>query len=206
MRAHAPSGDDCDCQRSCSCVYISVCFNDLLMDDCLSSERGFLAHSSVQPFPCLRFRAGLSPFWSSLSLFQSISSREVHIPPPCRTAPFESSTRTNVLKRKGQEEGWQACVTRERFTWGHKSRGEREGGIAHIKGSVCGDREVNWPSQSEGWTAHIHILPFTPCPPAEDFLALDKAPPPNHPHSLSCLVFPLEESGPPRYFIIVSRA
>lgn len=124
-----------DCQRSCFWLYISVCFNDLLMDDCLSSERGLsLARSSVQPFPCLRFRSGLSPFWSSLSLFQSISSRVgPPLPPPrpsyhlpAAAPPLNPSTRINVLKRKELEEGWQACVTGERFTWGHKSQGWKE--------------------------------------------------------------------------------
>lgn len=84
---------------------LHVCFNDLLMDDCLSSEWGFLAHWSVQPFPCLRFHSGLSPFWSSLSLFQSISS---WVGPHTTSLPqhlFEFSARINVLKRKGLEEG-----------------------------------------------------------------------------------------------------
>lgn len=132
------------------------------MDDCLSSEWGFLAQWSVQPFPCLRFRSGLSPFWSSLSLFQSISSWGG----PHTTSPpqylFEFSGRINALKRKGLEEGWQACVTRERFTCGHKRLSERRGGIGHIKRSVCGDREVNWPSQDEGRTTtctHSHSHP-----------------------------------------------
>lgn len=123
--------------------------------------------SSGQPFPCLRFRSGLSPFWSFLSLLKSISS---WVGPHTTSLPqslFEFSMRINVLKRKGLEEDWQACVTGERFTWGHKSWGERRGGISHTRGSVCGDREVNWPRQAEGRTAPhtppahtpIHALP-----------------------------------------------
>lgn len=206
MPVPAWSGDDCDCQRSCSCVYFSVCFNDLLMDDCLSSEWGFLTHSSVQPFPCLRFRSGLSPFWSSLSLFRSISRlRSPHTTslPQC---PFESSTRTNVLKRKGLEEAWQACVTGERFTWGHKSRGERGGGIAHIKGSVCGGKLTQpvWRLDSPHTPPAnhpIHTLPsgrwlFSFGQNTPTFLS-------SLSHSLHCLLFPLEDYGPPRYFITV---
>lgn len=108
------------------------------------------------------------------SLFQSISSR---ISPHTTSLPqwlFEFSVRINVLKRKGLEEGWQACVTGERFTWGHKNQSERRGDMAHIKGSVCVDEKVSWPGQDEGRTAHthhLHHLPFTPCPLVECFSA-----------------------------------
>ena len=110
-----------DCQRSCFLLYISVCFNDLLMDDCLSSARGLsLARSSVQPFPCLRFRSGLSPFWSSLSLFQSISSRVGSpppaplVPPPCRSASFESLHEDKCVEKKGARGGLTSlCYRRE---------------------------------------------------------------------------------------------
>lgn len=48
-----------------------------------------------------------------------------------------------MVKSKRGEEGRGACVTREKFTRGHKSLPERERAIAHIEGSVCGDTEVN---------------------------------------------------------------
>lgn len=64
------------------------------------------------------------------------------------------------VEKKG---GWQACVTGERFTWGHKSQGERRGDTAYIKGSVYGDREVKWPSPDSPYTppghTPIHTLP-----------------------------------------------
>lgn len=200
--------DDCDCQCSFF-MGVHVCFNDLLMDDCLSSERGFLAHLSVQPFPCLRFRFGLSPFWSSPSLFQSISSQIGPHTSSLLQCLFEFSMRINVLKRKGLEEAWQACVTAERFTWGHKSQGERRGDTAHIKGSACGDWEVNWPSKDEGRTAytyHLQTLPFPPCPLVSDFLALDKLPPPNYPPPLShwaVYCFLLKSIQPLSYFFVM---
>lgn len=118
-----------------------------------------------------------APFWSSPcffppSAFIYLKLRRPHTTSRAYSAPFEPSRRTNVVKTKRGEEGWQACVAEERFTWGHKNWPERERAIAHIEGSMCGDTEVNWPSQSESWTAHIHhlhALPFTPCPPALDF-------------------------------------
>ncbi len=92
----------------------SVCFNDLLMDDCFSSEWGFLAHSSVRLFPCLRFRSRLFPFWSSLSLFHSISSWAGPHATSLLQCLFESSTRINVLKRKGARGGLTSlCYRRE---------------------------------------------------------------------------------------------
>lgn len=69
-------------------------------------------------------------------------------------------------ERKGRNKkgGWQACVTAGRFTRGCKSRGEREGGRAHVKGSVCEDRGVNWADQSDGRTA-LYAPPAPPSPP-----------------------------------------
>ena len=159
----------------------------------------FLSHSSVWPFPCLRFRPGLSPFWSSLSLCQSISSRGVLAAPPGLSSHLNPRRGQMSWKERSSRRPVTSLYYRaEIYTGGHKSQGEREGGAAHIKGSECGDREVNWPSQSGGWTAHLHT--FTPCPPARTKTT------PTHPAVPCCLLFPPEESRPPRYFNIISRA
>lgn len=55
-----------------------------------------------------------------------------------------------------------------------------EEGYPVLEGQRVGDREVSWPGRAEGRTAHmhhLHTLPFTPCPLADDFSALDNPPP-----------------------------
>lgn len=126
----------------------------------------FLTHSSVRTVPMSKvsprtfsFLIIPQPYFNQFWVSRSPSL------PRCPSLNFPR--RQMCWKERGLEEGWQACVTAERFTWGHKSQGEREGGIAHIKGSVCEDREVNWPSQSRRLDspyappAHtlIHTLP-----------------------------------------------
>lgn len=126
----------------------------------------FLAHLSVQAVPMSK----VSPRTFSFLIIPQPYFNQFWVSrsPSLPRCPSLNLPRGQMhWKERGPEEGWQACVTTERFTWGHKSQGEREGGIVHIKGSVCEDREVNWPSQSRRLDspyappAHtpIHTLP-----------------------------------------------
>lgn len=128
-----------DCQRSCLGVCISVRFNDLLMDDCLSSARGLSGPLQCPAVPMSK--VSLQTF-SFLIIPQPLSiyfkSSRPHMPPPQPQRCFQSSRRINVLKRKGSERRADRLVLPERdLHGGHKSRGERRGGRCHIRGSVC---------------------------------------------------------------------
>lgn len=129
------------------------------------------------------------------SIYFKSSRPTYHLP---AAVPLWILHEDKCVEKKGAEEGWQACVTGERFTWGHKSWGERRGGISHIKGSVCGDREVNWPSQVKDRTAHVHHLhtPIHALPSGLWLFGFGQNTPTHLSslsHSLSCLLFPLEE-------------
>lgn len=128
--------------------------NDLLIDERLSSERGlpFFPARVSGLFPCLRFRPGLSLF---LIIPRPVSINFQSVGPPAgRTTPSDQPPvllfwifhRDKCVEKKEKKKkggGGQACVTSRRFTRGCKSRGERRGGRAHVKGSVCEDGGVN---------------------------------------------------------------
>lgn len=152
-----------------SCCSVCVCILSWLIDGWLPFIWvGSLAHSSVRLFPRLRFLAPLLLLFDHPFAFfppqpSSFSSWEVCAPPPglqCLVWILHKDKCGEKQERRGGPTS--LCYRRERFTSGHKSCPERERAIAHIEGSVCGDTEVNWPGQSESWTAlmhHLHALP-----------------------------------------------